>query len=209
LSRLWIKICGITLNSDAIAAAGYGADAIGLVFYPQSPRAVKKKSIAEITTGLPSWVDVVALFVDPSEEEVRQVLATNTINLLQFHGQESEAFCKSFDVPYIKAIRVKNYGTISNVINAYGSAEMLLLDSHSKKAPGGTGSKFDWKIGKSVTEKTTSKIVVAGGLNPNNVQKAIQKIKPYGVDVSSGVEQSHGVKRLSKMKAFIEGARSV
>ncbi|MDG2251890.1 MAG: phosphoribosylanthranilate isomerase [Gammaproteobacteria bacterium] len=209
MSRLWIKICGITLNSDAIAAAGYGADAIGLVFYPQSPRAVKKKSIAEITTGLPSWVDVVALFVDPSEEEVRQVLATNTINLLQFHGQESEAFCKSFDVPYIKAIRVKNYGTISNVINAYGSAEMLLLDSHSKKAPGGTGSKFDWKIGKSVTEKTTSKIVVAGGLNPNNVQKAIQKIKPYGVDVSSGVEQSHGVKRLSKMKAFIEGARSV
>jgi phosphoribosylanthranilate isomerase len=209
LSRLWIKICGITLNSDAIAAAGYGADAIGLVFYPQSPRAVKKKSIAEITTGLPSWVDVVALFVDPSEEEVRQVLATNTINLLQFHGQESEAFCKSFDVPYIKAIRVKNYGTISNIINAYGSAEMLLLDSHSKKAPGGTGSKFDWKIGKSVTEKTTSKIVVAGGLNPNNVQKAIQKIKPYGVDVSSGVEQSHGVKRLSKMKAFIEGARSV
>lgn len=209
MSRLWIKICGITLNSDAIAAAGYGADAIGLVFYPQSPRAVKKKSIAEITTGLPSWVDVVALFVDPSEEEVRQVLATNTINLLQFHGQESEAFCKSFDVPYIKAIRVKNYGTISNIINAYGSAEMLLLDSHSKKAPGGTGSKFDWKIGKSVTEKTTSKIVVAGGLNPNNVQKAIQKIKPYGVDVSSGVEQSHGVKRLSKMKAFIEGARSV
>ena len=209
MSRLWIKICGITLNSDAIAAAGYGADAIGLVFYPQSPRAVKKKSIAEITTGLPSWVDVVALFVDPSEEEVRQVLATNTINLLQFHGQESETFCKSFDVPYIKAIRVKNYGTISNVINAYGSAEMLLLDSHSKKAPGGTGSKFDWKIGKSVTEKTTSKIVVAGGLNPNNVQKAIQKIKPYGVDVSSGVEQSHGVKRLSKMKAFIEGARSV
>ena len=209
MSRLWIKICGITLNSDAIAAAGYGADAIGLVFYPQSPRAVKKKSIAELTTGLPSWVDVVALFVDPSEEEVRQVLATNTINLLQFHGQESEAFCKSFDVPYIKAIRVKNYGTISNIINAYGSAEMLLLDSHSKKAPGGTGSKFDWKIGKSVTEKTTSKIVVAGGLNPNNVQKAIQKIKPYGVDVSSGVEQSHGVKRLSKMKAFIEGARSV
>ena len=209
MSKLWIKICGITLNSDAIAAAGYGADAIGLVFYPQSPRAVKKKSIAEITTGLPSWVDVVALFVDPSEEEVRQVLATNTINLLQFHGQESEAFCKSFDVPYIKAIRVKNYGTISNIINAYGSAEMLLLDSHSKKAPGGTGSKFDWKIGKSVTEKTTSKIVVAGGLNPNNVQKAIQKIKPYGVDVSSGVEQSHGVKRLSKMKAFIEGARSV
>ena len=209
MSRLWIKICGITLNSDAIAAAGYGADAIGLVFYPQSSRAVKKERIAEITTGLPSWVDVVALFVDPSEEEVRQVLATNTINLLQFHGQESEAFCKSFDVPYIKAIRVKNYGTISNIINAYGSAEMLLLDSHSKKAPGGTGSKFDWKIGKSVTEKTTSKIVVAGGLNPNNVQKAIQKIKPYGVDVSSGVEQSHGVKRLSKMKAFIEGARSV
>ena len=105
MSKLWIKICGITLNSDAIAAADYGADAIGLVFYPQSPRAVKKKSIAEITTGLPSWVDVVALFVDPSEDEVRQVLATNTINLLQFHGQESETFCKSFDVPYIKAIR--------------------------------------------------------------------------------------------------------
>lgn len=209
MSKLWIKICGITLNSDAIAAADYGADAIGLVFYPQSPRAVKKKNIAEITTGLPSWVDVVALFVDPSEEEVRQVLATNTINLLQFHGQESETFCKSFDVPYIKAIRVKNYGTISNISNAYASAEMLLLDSHSKKAPGGTGSKFDWKIGESVTARSTNKIVVAGGLNPNNVQKAIQKIKPYGVDVSSGVEQSHGVKKLSKMKAFIEGARSV
>ena len=170
---------------------------------------MKKKSIAEITTGLPSWVDIVALFVDPSEEEVRQVLATNTINLLQFHGQESETFCKSFDVPYIKAIRVKNYGTISNISNAYASAEMLLLDSHSKKAPGGTGSKFDWKIGESVTETSTNKIVVAGGLSPNNVQKAIQKIKPYGVDVSSGVEQSHGVKELSKMKAFIEGARSV
>ena len=209
MSKLWIKICGITLNSDAIAAADYGADAIGLVFYPQSPRAVKKKSIAEITTGLPSWVDVVALFVDPSEEEVRQVLATNTINLLQFHGQESETFCKSFDVPYIKAIRVKSFDAISNIINAYASAEMVLLDSHNKKAPGGTGSKFDWKIGESVTEKSANKIVVAGGLNPNNVQKAIKKIKPYGVDVSSGVEQSHGVKKLSKMKAFIEGARSV
>ena len=209
MSKLWIKICGITLNSDAIAAADYGADAIGLVFYPQSPRAVKKKSIAEITTGLPSWVDVVALFVDPSEEEVRQVLATNTINLLQFHGQESETFCKSFDVPYIKAIRVKSFDAISNIINAYASAEMVLLDSYNKKAPGGTGSKFDWKIGESVTEKSANKIVVAGGLNPNNVQKAIKKIKPYGVDVSSGVEQSHGVKKLSKMKAFIEGARSV
>ena len=209
MSKLWINICGITLNSDAIAAADYGADAIGLVFYPQSPRAVKKKSIAEITTGLPSWVDIVALFVDPSEEEVRQVLATNTINLLQFHGRESEAFCKSFNVPYIKAIRVKSYDTISKKINAYASAKMLLLDSHSKKAPGGTGSKFDWKIGESVTAKSTNKIVVAGGLSPNNVQKAIQKIKPYCGDVSSGVEQSHGVKELSKMKAFIEGARSV
>ena len=209
MSKLWIKICGITCNSDATAAADLGADAIGLVFYPRSPRAVTVDKVAGIVDGLTDRIDTVALFVDPTEEQVRDVLATNSISLLQFHGQEPEEFCKSFDVPYLKAVAVKDYASIAKVIEDYPTARMILLDSYSKKAPGGTGITFDWKIAESVSAASAKKIVVAGGLNPENVQAAIQQINPFGIDVSSGVEKSHGMKDLSKLKAFIEGARSV
>ena len=209
MSKLWIKICGITCNSDATAAADFGADAIGLVFYSPSPRAVVAENVAEIVAGVSGRIEIVALFVDPSEAEVRNVLATNAVSLLQFHGQESEAFCKSFAMPYLKAVAVKDDGSIARIIDDYPSAEMLLLDSYNKKAPGGTGTAFDWEIGESISEASSKKIVVAGGLNPENVQTAIRQIQPYGVDVSSGVEKSYGIKDLSKLKIFIEGARSV
>ncbi|NKB31848.1 MAG: phosphoribosylanthranilate isomerase [Pseudomonadales bacterium] len=209
MSQLWIKICGITRNSDAMAALGYGADAIGLNFYPPSPRAIDLESIRNITDGIEGKTEVVALFVDPSKSEVQAVLDSKRIDMLQFHGSESVEFCESFEMPYMKVFRVKGSNAVELEIDHYKSAKMIMLDSFSEQAPGGTGKVFDWEIAKKIVNETEQKIVVAGGLSVENVQTAVAQIHPFGVDVSSGVEKSHGVKDLEKVNAFIEGARSV
>ncbi len=209
MSKLWIKICGITRNSDAIAAVASGADAIGLVFYSASPRAVSKDRVEEITDGIVGKAQVVALFVDAQEEEVNKVLETNRIDLLQFHGSESAQYCESFGLPYMKAFRVNADNYREQNFASYDSAQMILLDSYSELNPGGTGKVFDWRIGRKIKVMTEMNIVVAGGLSPDNVKAAIEQIHPFGIDVSSGVEQDYGIKDLTKVSAFIEGARSV
>ena len=209
MSKLWIKICGITRNSDAIAAVASGADAIGLVFYAPSPRAVSKDRVEEITDGIVGKAQVVALFVDAQEEEVNKVLETNRIDLLQFHGSESAKYCESFGLPYMKAFRVNADNYREQNFASYDSAQMILLDSYSELNPGGTGKVFDWRIGRKIKVMTEMNIVVAGGLSPDNVKAAIEQIHPFGIDVSSGVEQDYGIKDLTKVSAFIEGARSV
>lgn len=179
------------------------------MFYSKSPRAVTVDQIAELTQGLEKKTKVVALFVNPSEAEVKAVVDSGRISLLQFHGEETECFCQSFGAPYLKAIRVKEYKDIEHGIALHSSADMILLDSFKEKAPGGTGKKFDWELGRAAVNNSEVKIVIAGGLNPINVSAAVEQIGPFGVDVSSGVEISHGIKDMSKVEAFIKGARSV
>lgn len=209
MSQLWIKICGITQSSDAIAAVDSGADAVGLVFYHKSVRAISPGQIGSIVKGINGQSKVVALFVDPNVAEVEMVLDSNYIDMLQFHGAETPEFCASFGLPYMKAVAVKNAEDVRRSIAPYDSADLILLDSYSDKVPGGTGKVFDWDIAKAIVETSDSKIVIAGGLNPENVQSAVSIINPFGIDVSSGVESSYGIKDSKKVKAFITGARSV
>jgi len=185
-----------------------GADAIGLVCFAKSPRAIQIEQISEIVEGVGARAKSVALFVNPAESEVNAVLNTECIDLLQFHGDESPEFCDSFGVPFLKAISIKSSEPDQSKIEKYDSAESILLDTFSEKAPGGTGKTFDWKLGRSVVEKSKANIVIAGGLDPSNVAIAVKQIKPFGIDVSSGVEKSHGIKDLQKVEMFIKGARS-
>ncbi len=209
MNKVWIKVCGITRADDATAASDLGADAIGLVFYPPSTRVVRWESVANIVGGVSANVSVVALFVDPSSEQVHEVIDSGYIDLLQFHGSESEEFCSSFDLPYMKAFRVGHDADLGEAIKAYPSAELLLLDSYDKKMPGGTGHTFDWAKTSAISDSSLSKLVLAGGLNPDNIKQAIAQVKPYGVDVSSGVESSPGIKDPVLINKFIEGVRSV
>jgi phosphoribosylanthranilate isomerase len=209
MHKHWIKVCGITRAEDAIAASDLGADAVGLVFYPPSPRAVAFDAMADIVGGVSANVSVVALFVNPTAAEVNQVVDSGHIDLLQFHGSESEEFCCSFDIPYMKAFRVGFDADLQAAIAAYPSAELILLDSYDKAAPGGTGSTFNWKKAASLSDTLRSKLVLAGGLNADNIADAIAQVQPYGVDVSSGVESSPGIKDRVLINKFIEGVRSV
>ena len=209
LSNLWIKICGITRQQDALAAAELGASAVGLVFYRLSPRRVEVGQVGKILEGLPEPVRVVALFVDPEPADVTAVVNLGSVDLLQFHGYESADFCESFGLPYMKAIRVGSESDLSAQIADYKSAEFVLLDSFDEKVPGGTGKSFDWDRIATIVRSESLKLILAGGLNPENIRQAIAKVKPFGVDVSSGVESSPGMKDPGKLKLFIEGARSV
>jgi phosphoribosylanthranilate isomerase len=209
LSKTWIKICGITQHSDALAACELGADAIGLVFYPPSSRAISVNQIEGIVRDLPKQVTVVALFVDPTVEEVNQVIATGMIDLLQFHGEETPAYCQSFGLPTMKAFRVGKDPNLQKSIGLYRESELVLLDAYEKDAPGGTGKLFDWDVAIKIAQSEEIKLVLAGGLNPDNVQEAVICVGPFGVDVSSGVESSPGKKDIALIKKFIEGVRSV
>lgn len=209
VSKTWIKICGITQRSDAIAACELGADAIGLVFYSLSSRSVSVDQIESIVKDLPSPITVVALFVDPDVEEVNKVIATGMIDLLQFHGQETPAYCQSFGLPTMKAFRVGKEPDLQKSIALYPESELILLDAYEKGAPGGTGKVFDWDVAINAAEDKKLKLVLAGGLNPDNVQEAVIRVDPFGVDVSSGVESSPGKKDIGLIKKFIEGVKSV
>lgn len=189
-------------------AAELGADAIGVVLYPKSPRAVTVSDLSGILANVRERVTVVALFVNPEPDFVRRVLATETVDLLQFHGDESAEFCEQFDMPYMKAIAVRADSDLKKALSAYESAQYFLLDSYDPIMPGGTGKTFDWdKVGE-LTEQQQARLVLAGGLGPTNVREAIEVVRPFGVDVSSGVEASKGIKDINKMKSFIEGVRA-
>ncbi len=182
-----VKICGITSTKDAKSACDAGADAIGLVFYPPSSRYVTKDQAAEIVASLPPFVTVVALFVNASKHEIDDVLAQVSIDIIQFHGDEDEPFCTSFQRDYIKAIRMKDGLDLYALDKHYSSARGLLLDTYKKGIPGGTGEVFNWD---KVPHDLHLPIILAGGLVADNVAQAIKQVKPYAVDVSGGVEYS-------------------
>ena len=202
--RTRIKICGITRPQDAAEAVKEGADAIGLVFYPPSPRAVSLQQAAQLVAILPPFITVVGLFVNAHKDEVERVLDTVRIDLLQFHGDETPEECIAFGKPYIKAIRMREGLDLYHERSRYRSAGALLLDTYSKGIPGGTGDSFDWgRIPANLAES----VVLAGGLTPNNVEQAVRTVRPYAVDVSGGVESDKGIKDGARIAAFIRGVR--
>lgn len=204
--RTRVKICGITRVEDGIQAASLGVDALGLVFYPKSPRNINTQQAQLICNELPGFVTTVALFLDPDESLVKRVLADVNIDLLQFHGCESAAFCESFDRPYIKALGIDGVEDIEALFDQYVSAKSILLDSHGAGKAGGTGETFDWD---SIPEDLRSKIILAGGLKPDNVADAIKKIRPYAVDLSSGVELAPGIKDRNLMMSLMSEVKRV
>ncbi len=207
MHRTRIKICGITRVEDALAAANAGADAIGMVFYEGSPRAVSIEQARRIVAALPPFIATVALFVNAKPDWVREVCDGIKPSLLQFHGDEDEASCASYGRNYLKAIRVKPEMRGADLLQlrvVYASAKGLLLDTFNPTHYGGTGEQFDWQI---VPPELRHSIVLAGGLVPATVAEAVRIVRPWAVDVSSGVEISKGIKDHAKIVSFINATR--
>lgn len=199
-----IKICGFTRPQDAQAAAELGADAVGLVFYAKSKRCVDAAQAAEIVAALPPQVAKVALFVNESAEQIRRILGAVPIDVLQFHGDEAPEFCRQFDKPYWKAVRVQSAQDIAEAAERYADAAALLLDAHIAGQYGGTGQVFDWRL---LPETMPLPWILSGGLNPGNVAAAVRQTGAAWLDVSSGVEQVPGVKSRELMERFVRLAR--
>lgn len=207
-----IKICGTTRIEDALAAAHCGAHAIGLIFYPPSPRNVTPTQAAAIIAALPPFITSVGVFVDADECVVRDTLAVARVNLLQFHGAETPQFCRdvsrSCGVPYMKALRVRPGMNLLQYARDFHDAKALLLDTFVDGMAGGTGAAFDWSL---IPPGLPLPVVLAGGLTPDNVAGAVRAVKPWAVDVVSGVESSKGakgVKDAAKIAAFVSGVRN-
>ncbi|MBS4099559.1 MAG: phosphoribosylanthranilate isomerase [Sulfuricella sp.] len=199
------KICGITRIEDSLACARHGADAIGLVFYPPSPRHVSTAQAHAIARALPPFVTTVALFVDPSPDLVEQVLREVHPDVLQFHGNEAPELCASFGISWLKAVRVKAGLNLVEYATRYRGAQGLLLDTFVEGQAGGTGLSFDWSL---IPADLPLPVVLSGGLAPDNVSAAIRQVKPWAVDVSSGVEAAKGIKSEAKIAAFMQGVRN-
>jgi phosphoribosylanthranilate isomerase len=204
--RTRIKICGITRTQDARAAAEAGADAIGLVFYPPSPRYLSTERAAEIRDALPPFVQTVALFVNADAAQVAQVLGRVRPALLQFHGEETPEFCAQFGMPFVKACRVKPGVDALEYLRPYSRAAAWLFDSHVPEY-GGIGESFDWSL-LPAAGRIERSVILSGGLARENVAEAIRRVRPWGVDVSSGVESAKGVKDGAKIAAFIAEVRN-
>jgi len=200
-----IKICGITNAQDALATAEAGADALGFVFWERSPRFVTPETVAGIVPQLPPHVIKVGVFVNAAEDLVYRAIRECGLNVLQFHGNETPDYCKQFGLMSMKAIRVKDQQSIA--LCRRFNTEALLLDAWSPAQPGGTGAVFDWDLAVQV-QALGRTIFLAGGLTPDNVGEAIRKVRPFGVDVSSGVEKEPGKKDAGKVRAFIQAARA-
>jgi phosphoribosylanthranilate isomerase len=198
--RTRVKICGITRPEDAIAAVKHGADAIGLVFYGPSPRNVGIEIAAEIVSALPPFVSKVGLFVNASANDIESVLRRVSLDCLQFHGDESATDCAQINLPYYKAIRVKDDTNLLQYASYYEQAKALLLDTYSEASVGGTGQVFDWGL---IPETLGKPLILAGGLTAENVAAAIRQVNPYAVDVSGGVEASKGIKDEIKIASFM------
>jgi len=200
-----IKICGIKHLDDALKAIECGADAIGLIFVEKSPRYASLTDARVIAESLPPFVTVVGLFMDATEETVREALKVVPLNLLQFHGDESPAFCDQFEIPYIKVLRMRDNVNVVAFAQEYPNASGILLDTYSK-AGGGSGQTFDWSL---IPENIPLPLILAGGLNPENVASAVETVKPYAVDVSSGVESEPAIKDHKKIEQFIKEVQRV
>ena len=204
--RVRIKFCGITRLEDAERAVSLGVDALGFVFHPSSPRFVEPAIAAGIVRRLPAFVTAVGLFVDAPLEQVRETLRSSGIPLAQFHGDEPPDYCAAYGQAYVKAVRVRNESTITSAASDYAGAAALLLDTWHPQLAGGTGQVFDWRL---VPAACSRPLVLAGGLASDNVAAAIALVRPYGVDVSGGIEQSKGIKDPARMRAFVAEVRRI
>lgn len=200
--RTRIKFCGITRAQDARDAIRLGVDALGFVLVPQSPRAITPEAAAAIRRELPPFVTAVALLQNASEAQVRAAITALKPDLLQFHGDEDEAFCAQFGLPYLKAVAMAAPQDLSALAARYPSASALLLDSHGSGL-GGTGHTFDWNQ----VQPVSKPLILAGGLKPENVAAGIAQLRPYAVDVSSGIESAPGIKNFEKMRDFVRAVR--
>jgi phosphoribosylanthranilate isomerase len=202
--RTRVKICGITRPQDARDAAALGADAVGLVFWPHSPRAVTVAQAREVCAALPPFVTRVGLFVDATATELAAVLDKVPLDMVQYHGDESPATCRAAGLPYLKAVRMRAGIDLGRVAGDYADATGLLVDAYREGQPGGTGATFDWGV---LPAEPGFSLVLAGGLEPGNVGDAIARVRPWAVDVSGGVEADKGIKDAAKMAAFMQGVR--
>ena len=201
-----VKICGITRLQDLHDACNAGADALGFVFYEPSPRHVSIATAAALVRALPPFVQSVGLFVNADPAFVESVLRDVPLDLLQFHGDERPADCVRFNRPYIKAVRVNPQTDLLKYAADFDASRGLLLDAYVPGQPGGTGSRFDWNL---IPQNLPHSVVLSGGLNPDNVIEAVQRVKPWAVDVSSGIEAAKGIKDPNKMAQFIARAKAI
>ena len=199
--RIRVKICGITRPGDGLKAVRLGADAIGLNFYEPSPRYVDLSAAQAIASVLPAGISRVGVFVNACPEQISTAINVVGLDLLQFHGDEARRDCEKFDKPYVKAVSVRPETDVEAAIDAYPSASGILLDTWQAKLRGGSGVSFDWSLASDIAGIP---IILAGGLRPDNVARAIRQVRPYAVDVSGGVESAKGIKDSSKMAAFID-----
>ena len=207
MTRTRIKICGITRLADAIFCSKIGIDAIGLVFYPPSPRSIEVDQARLILKDLPPFISVVGLFMDPDPQWVFQVLKAMPLDVLQFHGQETGDFCRYFSQPYIKAIAMNDSPQDFDAIcYEYRHAQAFLLDANKNGEAGGQGVTFDWSLVPTTLKKP---LVLAGGLRPDNIKVATDIIRPYAVDCSSGVESAPGIKDHIKISQFAKNVRDI
>lgn len=199
------KICGITSHDDAFCAVEAGAHALGFVFFEKSPRHVPLKTAADICAALPPFVSRVGVFVDELEYTIEKHLSECGLDTLQFHGDEPPGFCQKFSARSIKAFRIRSADDL-RALDEYDT-DAWLLDAHSEAARGGTGTTFDWGLALEAVKKGRP-VILSGGLNPENVPDAIRKVRPYGVDVSSGVESAPGKKDHDKVRAFLRACQA-
>lgn len=198
--RVRTKICGITSLEDACQAIEAGADALGFVFYQNSPRYISPEQAAGICKKLPPFVSKVGLFVDASRKEINEICDIVELDLLQFHGNEQEEDCLGFSIPYIKAIKIQSDKDLESAEGMYPTAKAILVDTYKQGVPGGTGERFDWTL---LPEQRLKSLILAGGLNEKNIYQAIQTVRPYAVDVSGGVEQAKGKKNHRTVTQFL------
>lgn len=199
-ARTRVKVCGLTRPEDALAAARFGADAIGLIFYPRSPRGVDIEQARRVRNALPPFVTVVGVFVDPQADFVARAIAEVSLDLVQFHGSESPEFCQGFSRTYVKAVRVRPGIDLHQIARRYASARALMLDSFEPGRHGGTGRTFDWSL---IPADLEMPFILAGGLTPENVADAVAAVSPFAVDANGGVEASPGIKDPGRIEAFI------
>lgn len=200
-SRLWVKFCGITRQEDLDCAVECGVDAVGLMLYPPSKRALSVDQAAALAARLPAEVASVIVVVDPEPDELARLLDTIMPDMVQFHGDEPPGVCGRLDRPYLKAVRMRDDVDVAASGSRYPGAAALLLDTYRDSSPGGTGEAFDWTR---VPSDPAVSVVLAGGLTPENVARAVHQAQPHGVDVSGGIETAAGIKDPKKMQRFIE-----
>ncbi len=212
-SRTRVKICGVTRPADARLAAQLGADALGLVFYAGSKRAVSIEQAQQIRAVVPAFVSLVGLFVNPTQKHVESVLADVHLDCVQFHGDETPAFCASFGVPYVKALRMAPSLSVADdvlaLIDQYATASGILLDAWDPLQAGGTGKQFDWSLAAQCVQQSELPIILAGGLEAGNAALAIDQVRPWALDLSSGVESEPGLKDPQRLTAFFDEVNRV